>query len=257
MSQKLKLSLAHLYPEEMNLYGDFGNVLTLQRRAEWRGIKFEVAAVGLEERLVDLTVDMYFFGGGQDQDQLLIYPDLVKTKAAKLKADIHSGVPVLAICGGYQLLGEYFLDADGNRIDGIGALPLETVSPGPGMDARAVGNLATSAQDSIGVDRLVGFENHSGRTRFKSDTLQPLGNVLSGSGDNEDQLHEGVIFGGCVGSYMHGPLLPKNPQLADYLLTKALERKYGQEFTGLEPLDDTEEIAARDYMLTKLGVSSK
>jgi CobQ-like glutamine amidotransferase family enzyme len=257
---KQKLTITHLYPELMNLYGDLGNVICLRQRSEWRGIDVEVKNVGIGDKLPADT-DIYFFGGGQDNDQLLVFKDLVETKKQKLVSDINAGVAFLAICGGYQLLGEYFLDSEGNRIEGIGVLPLETVSPGQGMVNRAVGNLITdvSAQPGLsshysGLKTLVGFENHSGRTRFTdASKISPLGKVLTGYGDNEDQVSDGALFQNTIGSYMHGSVLPKNPHLADFLISKALERKYGA--SDLARLDDAAEIAAHNYMLKRYNLS--
>lgn len=260
--ENLKLTITHLYPDLMNLYGDLGNVICLQKRCEWRGIEVEVIDVSIGDNIDNIATDIYFFGGGQDRDQLEVFVDLVKTKKAKLVADIEAGVGTLAICGGYQLLGEYFLGVDGQRIEGIAAVPIETVSPGEGMKNRAVGNLVTDISENsrltthyTGLKTLVGFENHSGRTRFKdSSAIKPLGKVLQGEGDNEDKVSDGVVYKNTIGSYMHGSLLPKNPHLADSIIRSALERKYGRDFQ-LAPLDDSAEVAAHKYILDRFKIN--
>lgn len=260
----LKLTITHLYPQEMNLYGDLGNVICLVKRCQWRGIEVEIINKGLGEDLETTASDLYFFGGGQDQDQLRVFTDLLATKQAKLKADLESGVAMLAICGGYQLLGEYFLDGQGQKIVGLGFLPLETVAPGPEVAQRAIGNLITRLEPVSAIANhpsqlktLVGFENHSGRTRLvPGSAAQILGRVLVGEGDNEDGLSDGIIYKNTIGSYMHGSLLPKNPHLADYLIQVALARKY-QEQHQLTPLDDSLEVAAHKAMLTRYNLSNE
>lgn len=254
----LQLNITHLYPEHMNLYGDLGNVITLRRRAEARGIEVKISEIKMGDKLDDLETDIYFFGGGQDSEQLYVYPDLLKLKKEKLVADLNIGICMLAICGGYQLLGKYFLDNKGNKIKGIGFLPIETVAPGPELAQRAIGNLITKLEDTeiashhSELATLVGFENHSGRTRIveNDSNLRILGKVLVGEGDNEDGVSDGIIYKNTIGTYMHGSILPKNPHLADYIIKKALEKKYSKEIQ-LENLDDTEEINAHRYMLSR------
>lgn len=258
----LELRLTHLYPQEMNLYGDLGNVICLQKRAQWRGINLKVHNAGLGVDLPATQTDIYFFGGGQDADQLRVFGDLAGAKAETLRSDIEADVCFLAICGGYQLLGEYFLDSQGNNIEGLKVLPIATRAPSAEMKQRAVGNLLTdiSAHKDIcshpsGLQTLLGFENHSGRTEFLShDNIQPLGRVLVGIGDNWDRQHEGARYRNVVGSYMHGSLLPKNPHLADWLLKTALTRKYGiEEVTKVwRSLDDSAEIAAHNLLRSRL-----
>lgn len=257
------INICHLYPEDMNLYGDLGNVLCLSKRLSWRGVEVNVLNCAIGQS-IPKDIDIIFFGGGQDQDQMRVFADLVKLKKQDLIAQIESGIPLLAICGGYQLLGEYFLDPKGQRIEGVGALPLETVSPGEGMINRAVGNLITdiSAHREItshytGLQTLVGFENHSGRTRFKAGAgLIALGKVIYGSGDNEDKISDGVIYKNVICSYMHGSLLPKNPHLADYIIAEALKRKYGVQVSAdvmTKQLHDDEEVSAHKYILGRFS----
>jgi len=257
------ITIGHLYPKQMNLYGDLGNVLCLKQRAEWRDIKVEV--IDIEPGEKDFSkVDLYFFGGGQDRDQLSVFSDLIRLKKDRLMADLIAGIPMLSICGGYQLLGEYFLGGNGERAEGVGFLPLETVAPGTNMVHRAVGNLITEINEELvelrshysGLTTLVGFENHSGRTRFKKGALKaglmPLGKVLVGQGDNEDKISDGAVYKNTICSYMHGSVLPKNPHLADYLLSKALEVKTGEK-VNLQELEDSAEIAAHKAIIKRFG----
>ncbi len=256
----MQINITHLYPEEMNLYGDLGNVICLKMRAEKRGIEVKINNIGISDKLVAGNTDIYFFGGGQDADQLKVYPDLL-TKKDELLQDLDKGIPMLAICGGYQLLGDYFLDGNGNKLQGLGFLPIETVAPDTTMKTRAVGDLVTELVDSeirnhySNLKTLVGFENHSGRTKFNSENeVTPLGKVLHGYGDNYDKISDGIIYKNTIGSYMHGSLLPKNPHLADYILRKALEMKYKTfEFPNL---DDSEEIPAHKFILQRYKINN-
>lgn len=246
----------------MNLYGDLGNVITLQKRAEWRDIEVKVEKASIGDDIETLNTDLYFLGGGQDKDQMEVYKDLTASKKAKLAADLEKEVPMLAICGGYQLLGDFFLDAKGNKIPGIGFLPIDTVAPGPELKQRAIGNLVTKlppesplCKHPSKLKTLVGFENHGGRTRLKKkSSAKPLGEVLIGEGDNEDGTSDGVIYKNTIATYMHGSVLPKNPHLADFLLEKALEHKYGKKIS-LKPLDDDDEVSAHNYVLGKYKVN--
>jgi CobQ-like glutamine amidotransferase family enzyme len=236
------LRIAHLYADEMNIYGDRGNILTLQKRAEWRGIPVEVAAVG-RGSAPDLDgFDLLFWGGGQDRDQRLVFEDLSAHKADGIRAAVHRGAVVLAVCGGYQLLGEYYVTADGQKLPGLGLLDLHTI-PGP---RRNIGNVLVDA-GGLGItpSTLVGFENHSGKTYLGSG-LRPLGRVLRGTGNNGEDGTEGVAAGNVFGTYLHGSLLPKNPQLADLLLARALRRK-------LEPMDDSVARTAHDQVAGRLA----
>ena len=231
------LRIAHLYADEMNIYGDRGNILTLQKRAEWRGIAVVVDAIG-RGPAPDLTdIDLIFWGGGQDRDQELVFTDAAAHKVGAIRHAIEGGAVVLAVCGGYQLLGEYYVTADGKRLPGLGLVDLHTV-PGP---RRNIGNIVIETSD-LGLEpaTLVGFENHSGRT-YLGPGLRPLGRVLRGAGNNGDDGTEGVASGNVFGTYLHGSLLPKNPHLADLLLSRALQRRG---FPRLEPLDDTVEMSA-------------
>lgn len=236
-----ELKICHLYPDVLNLYGDRGNVLCMRRRLEWRGIGCTVTHLPIGSGEALSGFDLAFIGGGQDFEQELLMADLKRGRAADIRAAANDGLPFLCICGGYQLMGQYYETAKGLRCDFIGAIDLYTV----GAEERMIGNLAFETE----YGAVVGFENHSGRTRL-GDGVKPLGRVLSGFGNNGEDGTEGVRWKNVFGSYSHGPLLPKNPAVCDALLSAALERKYGD--GTLEPLDDTAEEAARSAMLSRL-----
>jgi len=236
----MELRLLALYPEQMNIYADRGNILFLQRRCEWRGIEFSYAAAGPGEGLDPGAHDLLYLGGGQDRDQRAVAGDMVATKRDALASAVEDGVVVLAVCGGYQLLGgSYQLGEE--RLPGLGLADLETVrEPGP----RLIGNVAIESDLGTGQQTIAGFENHGGRT-YLGAGAQPFGRVLSGFGNNGKDGLEGVRRDNLIGTYLHGPLLPKNAWLADHLISLALERRYGSP-PELEPLDDKLERAAAD-----------
>ena len=240
----MNLTLGWLYPDSMSIYGDRGNVIALAKRAEWRGIELAVWCLPKGERL-DRSPDLAMFGGGQDREQRLIERDFLDLKGAGLAQAVEDGVPVLAVCGGFQMLGHGYLDADGSRIQGLGALDADTVAP-RARDRRCIGNIAV--QTSFGQD-LVGFENHGGRTTLGPKAV-PLGRVRKGFGNNGRDGTEGARRNNCFGTYMHGSLLPKNPWFADHLLELALRRKYGPD-TRLAPLDDSLELRAHQAALAR------
>jgi lipid II isoglutaminyl synthase (glutamine-hydrolysing) len=240
----VNLTLAWLYPDSMSIYGDRGNVIALRKRAEWRGIGFEVWRLPKGERL-DHAPDLVMFGGGQDREQRLIERDFLELKGEGVRQAVEEDVPVLAVCGGFQMLGHGYRDADGTSIQGLGVLDAETVAPTV-KDRRCIGNIIV-ATDLGGV--LVGFENHGGRTRLGAG-VQPLGRVRRGYGNNGQDGLEGARYRNCFGTYMHGSLLPKNPWFTDYLLLAALRRKHGPQL-ALEPLDDELELRAHDAALAK------
>ena len=241
----MKLKICHLYPDVLNLYGDGGNIRCLTQRLSWRGIETELKKlpIGSKDRLSD--ADLIFIGGGQDFEQQVLLEDLHRGRDRELRAAIEDGVTVLAICGGYQLLGSYYETHDGQRCDFIGALDLYTV----GAKKRMIGNYMFRCGEALGGMTVVGFENHSGRTHLGS-SLEPLGQVLSGFGNNGEDGTEGAHYKNVFGTYSHGPMLPKNPAFADLLLRTALERRYGQ--TELAPLDDALEQMAHDEMCRRL-----
>lgn len=239
----MKLTLAHLYPDQMNLYGDFGNIRTLERRSRWRGIEFEIRNAGLGDVVDWSKTDIVFLGGGQDRGQSLIARDLLRHKA-ELAAAAADGLVGLLVCGGYQLFGRYFQTAAGERIEGLGILPAHTVA-GRG---RLIGNLVGELTLSLEPTTVVGFENHSGETFLDPDTT-PLARVTRGYGNDRESGQEGLIYHNLFGTYCHGSLLPKNPHLADELLRRALIRRFGT--AGLAPLDDSVELRAHRDAITR------
>ena len=241
----MELNIYHLYPDVLNLYGDRGNVLCMQRRLEWRGMQANIVPVPIGVKLAAKDCDLLFIGGGQDFEQEILMHDLKGEKTAELKAAIEDGVPVLAICGGYQMLGQYYKTWDGKQCDFTGALDLYTV----GSEQRMIGNYMFTCDEAD--CKIVGFENHSGKTYLGSG-VKPLGKVLEGYGNNGEDGTEGVRYKNVYGTYSHGPLLPKNPALCDEILRGALCRKYGA--AELAPLDDSAEEAARQVMLTRLHI---
>lgn len=251
-SGKLVVRLGHLYPDQLNMYGDRGNILTLRRRCEWRGVDLRVTALDLGEPLDHADYDMLFIGGGQDKEQDEVARDLREVKAAGVRAAVEADTPVLAVCGGYQLLAKYYRPAEGPDLVGLGIFDAWTVHKGKSV-ARCVGNVALR----WGEQTLVGFENHGGRT-YLGGSARPLGTVLAGFGNNGEDHAEGCVYRQTYGTYLHGSLLPKNPHLADRLLRLALERRYGPDVArdAITALDDTLEWQAHDTMLRRLGVGA-
>ena len=241
----MDLKICHLYPDVLNLYGDRGNILCMRRRLEWRGIGVSVEGSGVGDAANLAGSDLIFIGGGQDFEQEVLLGDLHGGKDKALCAAIEDGVTVLAICGGYQMLGAYYETWDGVRCDFLGALDLYTV----GAKERMIGNYMFSCTENSGGSTVVGFENHSGRTRLGSG-VEPLGTMLSGFGNNGEDGTEGARYKNVFATYSHGPLLPKNPALCDFILQTALARKYGS--CELEPLNDDAETLAHDEMVHRL-----
>jgi CobQ-like glutamine amidotransferase family enzyme len=236
----MELRLCALYPEQMNIYADRGNIMLLRRRCEWRGIGFAYTAAGPGESFDPAEHDLLYMGGGQDRDQKIVAADLLRTKQRALTESVDDGAVLLAVCGGYQLLGHSYQLGD-ERIEGLGLAELETVrEPGP----RLIGNVEIEVDLGDGPQRLAGFENHGGRT-YLAPGATPLGRVIRGFGNNGKDGHEGVRRQNIIGTYLHGPLLPKNAWLADRLIRLALARREGTE-PELEPLDDTLEAEAHD-----------
>jgi lipid II isoglutaminyl synthase (glutamine-hydrolysing) len=245
----MELRVLSLYPEQMNIYADRGNIVFLQRRCEWRGIGFVHAGAGPGEPIDPAGYDLFYIGGGQDRDQRMVAADLVAGKRADLAAAVESGAVLLAVCGGYQLLGHSY-QLDEEKLPGLGLVDLETVrEPGP----RLIGNVAIEVDLGPGPRLLAGFENHGGRT-YLGTGVQPLGRVVEGHGNNGGDGLEGVRRHNLIGTYLHGPLLPKNAWLADHLIATALERRYGVR-PELEPLDDAFEAAAEASARGAAGVS--
>jgi len=229
-----RLLIGWLYGTKMNIYGDRGNVLALAQRARWRGIEPEVREIGLRDPLPD-DVDVFFFGGGQDQEQVAVSRDLQGEKGERLKAAVDDGASLLSVCGGYQLLGHEYRPHAADALPGIGLFDLVSEA-GP---ERFIGNVVVESQ----WGELVGFENHSGLT-FLGEGATPMGRVRVGRGNNGRDATEGAIYRHAVGCYLHGALLPKNPVLTDWLIEAGLRRRYGA--YDLAPLDDAVERAAHE-----------
>ncbi|HZU12898.1 MAG TPA: glutamine amidotransferase [Chloroflexota bacterium] len=239
----MRLSLVHLYPALLNLYGDRGNIITLKQRCAWRGIELDVIEIGLGQDFPVSEPDLVFMGGDQDREQEIVIDDLRRRHGDRLRHSIQNGTPVLAVCGSYQLLQEYYKPAAGRELHGLGIIPAHTVHPGPGVP-RCVGNIVIRWP----LGTVVGFENHGGRT-FLDAGVQPLGTVASGFGNNGDDGTEGARVHNLFGTYIHGSLLPKNPAFADLLLSLALARRYAG--ATLQPLDDTLERRAHDAAVSR------
>jgi lipid II isoglutaminyl synthase (glutamine-hydrolysing) len=233
------LTILHLYPRDMNIYGDNGNVLVLKRRAEWRGYDVELVNYNPGDTFPK-NPDLIIGGGGQDSGQDKIQQDLLKI-APDLIRLAENNTPMLVICGLYQLFGKFFRTQDGHVIKGIGLLDVETVA-GP---ERLIGNIITSSDD---FGDIIGYENHSGQT-YLGDSIQPLGTVIKGAGNNGHDDYEGARYMNVIGSYLHGSLLPKNPAIADWLVRKAAEKKYGV-FTD-STVDDRFATLARERALKR------
>jgi CobQ-like glutamine amidotransferase family enzyme len=233
-----ELRLLALYPEQMNIYADRGNIIFLQRRCEWRGIGFSYMGAGPGEPVDPAEHDLIYIGGGQDRDQELVAEDMLRSKRDAIASAVEDGAAVIAVCGGYQLLGGSYQLGE-RSIPGLGIADLETVrEPGP----RLIGNVSIEANIGAGPEILAGFENHGGRT-YLGAGAEPLGRVLHGHGNNGSDGFEGVRRLNVFGTYLHGPLLPKNAHLADRLISLALERRTGA-LPQLEPLEDSLEDAA-------------
>jgi CobQ-like glutamine amidotransferase family enzyme len=240
----MKFTVGWLYPDLMNIYGDRGNILTLLKRAEWRDFDARVIELGRGSHQEMEDVDVFFFGGGQDREQALVYEDLLEFKQQPLQRAVAEGAQVLAVCGGYQLLGHYYQTAGGEKFPGIGLIDVRTEAG----KKRFIGDVVVETQvDGLTPNTLVGFENHSGRT-FLGSQARPLGMVRLGHGNNGSDGGEGCLQGSVIGTYLHGSLLPKNPHLADYLIRNALKRRGAGE---LSPLDDSAELAAHDRILQR------
>ncbi|WP_434293852.1 type 1 glutamine amidotransferase [Clostridium botulinum] len=238
----MELNICHLYPDLLNVYGDIGNILVLKYRAEQRGIKINVSNVSIKDSFPINKYDIALFGGGQDYEQSIVSKDMVETKKDDLTEYIEKGKVLLAICGGYQLLGKYYTTPEGEKLDGLDILDIYT----EGGDIRFIGNTVIKNEEFN--ETYVGFENHSGRTYIGN--LKPLGKVIAGYGNNGEDQEEGCIYKNTFCTYFHGSLLSKNPELADRLLSTALKNKYGDEIE-LEPLDDNLEFKAKEFIINR------
>lgn len=239
---KLKLKLVHLYPLFLNIYGDIGNVKVLKNRCEWRGIDLEIEQVNIDDKLESGT-DIYFIGGGQDRQQVEVSLEMQKNKSFFVDEYNNDSV-FLGICGGYQLMGQYYQPHDAKRLDGIGILDAYTVAG----STRFIGNVSAK-MDYLTPNTLVGFENHSGLTYLNGET-KPIAEVVVGNGNNGQDRTEGARSKNAFGTYLHGSFLPKNPHFADYLIKLALKKRYNDDIE-LESLDDTIELKAHESVLNK------
>lgn len=236
----MKLTIGHLYPDLLNLYGDRGNIQCLMKRCLWRGIEAETISFELDDKIEFSNLDIVLLGGGSDREQMLVCEKL-KEIQKDFKAYVEQGGVVIAICGGYQLLGNYYKTEEG-IIEGLSLVDMYTEQG----ENRLIDNIVL--QSELFDMPIVGFENHGGRTFIGEN--KPLGKVLYGSGNDGKSGYEGVVYKNVIGTYLHGPLLPKNPQLADELILRALRRKYGEDVT-LSALDDSQEKAANDYIYNR------
>lgn len=239
--RNLKISIGHLYPKLLNLYGDLGNIITLKKRCEWRGIEVDFEEIGIGDCIKEH--DLYFIGGGQDKQQQEVAQELYRNKDF-LQTERDKGTVFLGICGGYQLFGHYYKPFEGDELKGISLLDAYTVAG----KKRFIGNV-TVETNFLTPKTLVGFENHSGLTYLQGDT-KPLGKSIVGNGNNGHDGFEGARYMNVFGTYLHGSLLPKNPHFADYLIELALEKRYGEKIK-LEKLDDTLEEKTHNSLVGK------
>jgi lipid II isoglutaminyl synthase (glutamine-hydrolysing) len=234
----MKIRVGHLYPDYLNIYADRGNIAVLARRAALRGLELEVTAIGLGVTPAAGDHDLLYVGGGQDREQALIAPDLA-AKGPAIAEAVERGAAVLAVCGGYQLLGRFYRDRHGSELPGAGVLPLHTVAG----DRRMIGDVLLESTLDGSPRTIAGFENHAGRT-ILDEGAEPLGRVLAGFGNDGSSGFEGCRLGSAVGTYLHGPLLPRNPWLADWLLAHAAAHRSGGSAPVFEPLPDELEAEA-------------
>lgn len=236
----MKLTIGHLYPDLLNLYGDRGNIQCLMKRCLWRGIEAETVSFELDDKIDFSNLDIVLLGGGSDREQMLVCEKL-KEIQKDFKEYVEQDGVVIAICGGYQLLGNYY-NTEKGKMEGLSLVDMYTEQG----ENRLIDNIVL--QSELFDMPIVGFENHGGRTFIGENS--PLGKVLYGSGNDGKSGYEGVVYKNVIGTYLHGPLLPKNPQLADELILRALRKKYGKDVT-LAPLDDSQEKAANDYIYNR------
>ncbi|HZK86631.1 MAG TPA: glutamine amidotransferase [Syntrophomonas sp.] len=236
--------IAHMYPDLMNLYGDRGNLLCLQKRINDYGYACEIRPLYLNDKIDFHSIDMLFMGGGSDREQGLVYNDLM-VKADTLMQEIEDGLPTLCICGAYQLLGNYYKSYDGSLLNGLGFFDLHT----EGRKDRLIGNILIESEIAGEKISVVGFENHGGRTYLNDKNLRTFGTVIKGHGNNGEDGHEGLWYKNLIGTYLHGPLFPKNPQIADYFIQAMASRK-GIKLPGA--LDDRIEHYAHQQVRKKI-----
>ena len=230
------IRIGHLYPDYLNIYADRGNIAVFARRAAWRGHEIDVTPIGMDDAIVPGAHDLYYVGGGQDREQFLVAENLAAKAAPLIEAVVDGGAALLAVCGGYQLLGRGYKGFHGEEMPGVGLLPLETIAG----KTRMIGDVLLET-DLVGP--VAGFENHAGRTYLDAGA-EALGRVVSGHGNDGESGEEGCRLGRAIGTYLHGPLLPRNPRLADWLLQEAIAHRTGGEAPQFEPVGDELEAQA-------------
>lgn len=251
---KYTLNIAWLYPDLMSTYGDRGNVIVLQKRCQWRGIDAEIVPVTLETRIEALlSCDVIFMGGAQDRQQKLAGEDFLKRKGPVVKKMVENNVPALFVCAAYQFVGHYYKPYQGEKIPGAGIFDLYTEHPGD-QGKRLIGNVVAEIvhPGELAGQTIVGFENHGGYTKLGS-TVRPLARIIEGYGNNGEDRYEGAAYKNSLGSYFHGPLLPKNPLIADWLIQKALDLKY-RDAVQLKSLDDSLATLAQGAIKMRFGL---
>jgi lipid II isoglutaminyl synthase (glutamine-hydrolysing) len=250
-----KFFLTHLYPIHMSIYGDMGNIITLRRKLKVMGFEVVIQNVNPGDNLPAQS-DFYFIGGGQDNDQYIIFQDLLNKKT-QLLTDVEAGVPLFSICGGYQLLGNKFVTGDGKSIEGINLFPVDTKSMDASVKSRCIGNLVVELDiEELRGQKMVGFENHGGQTYIiDSSKAKPLGKVIVGYGNNSFEKLEGCIYKNAIGSYCHGSCLPKNPNLANWFIKQAIITKNMREGTQLSTntsrIDDTIALKTQSNLIAR------
>lgn len=243
---KNRITICWLYPELMNLYGDRGNVIVLEQRSRWHGLEPVVHHVSLGQSVAFTDFDIVMMGGGQDREQAIITEDFARQKGTSLAEAVSDGVAVLAVCGGYQLMGRHYKTHKGDVMNGLGIFDIWTEA----SSDRMIGNVVVESDLFGGTKTIVGFENHSGKTYLGS-SARPLGKVIRGFGNNGKDRNEGVVLRNSVGTYLHGSILPKNPHLADWLIQRAIERRYGPD-VRLGTLNDELEQRAHEAVLKRM-----
>jgi CobQ-like glutamine amidotransferase family enzyme len=240
---EFKLTIGHLYPDLLNLYGDLGNIIALKKRCEWRGIELTIKSYELNDDIDFDALHIVFLGGGSDREQKIVCDRLRAIQSDFFNYVENNGVAV-AVCGGYQLLGHYY-QLGNEMIEGLSILDIYTEAGSP----RLIGNVVVEFNSNENSFHIVGFENHSGRTFINNHT--PLGKVKYGFGNNGKDFMEGVLYKNVIGTYLHGPLFPKNPELADFVITNALKKAYPETFIELPPLDDSIEQKAKETVINR------
>lgn len=262
-AKRYTLTIAWLYPDLMSTYGDRGNVICLQKRCQWRGIGATIENITLETPVSKLKqCDLIFMGGAQDRQQKLAGQDFLEHKGPVVREMIERDIPALFVCAAYQFVGHFYKPYQGDKIPGAGIFDLYTVHPGD-QAKRLIGNVTATVSGMFDlytktkkwpIIEIVGFENHGGRT-YLGEKVSQFSHVTEGNGNNGEDMTEGALYKNAIGSYFHGPLLPKNPHIADWLIAKALEVKYNKKIP-LSPLDDELELHAHQAILARLGVYS-